>query len=299
MFQKQRRKSPLDDAKTETILVRVKSTRQAATVGTLLQAGSRDWRFNITASSTLVSSQIKAASLHQGLALLLRSGCIQVLPKTNRLDLTIMSSNVPSTEKHTIGASFQPIDSRHASDLNLPAQQAPLQPDAHHNNPSATSLPTPTPNTEVEHENYDPTSIDPFSPFYSHARASESRSRLHTRSSTVQDPIDLEKGRHTGVTISTVLSHGSAVPRDDNYNLPSREQRPRCQNKQSLLCRSEAKNAQGWWRNLSKRQRVLVHVLIALVFIGAVTGLGIGVSKAMGTGIWKTESASQPIGEET
>lgn len=38
---------------------------------------------------------------------------------------------------------------------------------------------------------------------------------------------------------------------------------------------------------MSKKRRIAVHVLIALLFVGAVTGLGLGVSKAMGTGIWK------------
>ncbi|KAI4226266.1 MAG: hypothetical protein L6R36_003307 [Xanthoria steineri] len=215
-----------------------------------------------------------------------------------------MSSTIPLTEKSTIGASVQSIGSRNTSDLDLPTQQAPFITNTHYN-PSATSLAAPTPNTEAD--TYDPTSTDPFSPFYCHARASESRPRVHhTRSSTAQDPIDLEKGHHTGVTISPVLSNGSAAAiHHDNENnnngtfQPAHQQKSRCQNKQSLLCRSEAKKARGWWRNLSKRQKMSVHLLIALVFVGAVTGLGIGVSKAMGTGIWKTDSASRPIGEET
>ncbi|CAO1596444.1 hypothetical protein XANCAGTX0491_000289 [Xanthoria calcicola] len=214
-----------------------------------------------------------------------------------------MSSTLPLTEKSAIGASVQSIGSRNTSDLELPTQQAPFITNTHYN-PSATSLAAPTPNTEAD--TYDPTSTDPFSPFYCHARASESRPRVHTRSSTAQDPIDLEKGHHTGVTISTVLSNGSAAPiHHDNENNNNGtfqlayQQKPRCQNEQSLLCRSEAKKARGWWRNLSKRQKMSVHLLIALVFVGAVTGLGIGVSKAMGTGIWKTDSASRPIGEET
>ena len=73
--------------------------------------------------------------------------------------------------------------------------------------------------------------------------------------------------------------------------------------KQSLLCKSEAKKSKGLrgcWRKMSKRQRVLVHMCIALLFVGAVTGLGIGVSKAMGTGVWKSSNrASQGIGEES
>ncbi|KAL8921633.1 MAG: hypothetical protein Q9172_003922 [Xanthocarpia lactea] len=208
-----------------------------------------------------------------------------------------MSSINPTTEKPTIGASVHPIATPGTSDLDLPTQKSPLHTNnthnTTHNNPSTTSLPAPTPNTEAE--TYDPTSTDPFSPFYSHARASESRSRVHIRSSTSQD-VDLEKGHPSGITISNVPSTVSAA--NNNILQHPSHQTSRCQNKQSLLCRSEAKNAQGWWRNLSKRQKVFVHMLIGLIFIGAVTGLGVGVSKAMGTGIWKTESASEPIGRD-
>ncbi|KAL8857248.1 MAG: hypothetical protein Q9178_006174 [Gyalolechia marmorata] len=209
-----------------------------------------------------------------------------------------MSFIDPTTEKPTIGASIHPIATPGTSDLDPLTQKSPLHTNTH-NNPSTTSLPAPTPNTEAE--TYDPTSTDPFSPFYSHARASESRSRVHIRSSTSQD-VDLEKGHPSGITISNVPSTVSAAANLNLNNTPSQQHPHRfskCHNKQSLLCRSEAKNAQGWWRNLSKRQKVLVHLLIGLIFIGAVTGLGVGVSKAMGTGIWKTESASEPIGRES
>ncbi|KAL8773160.1 MAG: hypothetical protein Q9209_001836 [Squamulea sp. 1 TL-2023] len=208
-----------------------------------------------------------------------------------------MASTIPSNEKPTIGASVHPIASPDTSNLSLPTQQSPHHHNTYNNNPSTISLPTPSPNTEAE--TYDPTSTNPFSPFYSHARASESRSRVHIRTSTADDPLDLEKGNQTGITISAVPSTASAAPPNNNNNSQHRSQLTKCQNKQSLLCRSEAKKAQGWWRNLSKRQKVLVHVLIALLFVGAVTGLGLGVSKAMGTGIWKTDSASRPIGEES
>ncbi|KAI4143477.1 MAG: hypothetical protein L6R39_004560, partial [Caloplaca ligustica] len=60
--------------------------------------------------------------------------------------------------------------------------------------------------------------------------------------------------------------------------------------KPSLLCKSSAKRTRGCWRNMSKTQRIMVQVIIALVFVGAVTGLGVGVSKAMGTGIWQSSN---------
>ncbi|KAI4250229.1 MAG: hypothetical protein L6R40_000402 [Gallowayella cf. fulva] len=198
-----------------------------------------------------------------------------------------MASSVPSADKPTMGASIQPITSPNTSNPNLPTQQAPP------NHPSTTPLLNTTSNTVTETETYDPTSTDPFSPFYCHTRASESKSRLHTRSSTAYDDHDLEKGLppHTGITIHSVPSTQSVA---NNPNKPQ----GKC--KQSLLCKSEAKKAQGWWRNLSKRQRSLVHVVIALLFVGAVTGLGVGVSKAMGTGVWKNSGeASKGIGQES
>ncbi|KAL8730031.1 MAG: hypothetical protein Q9166_004355 [cf. Caloplaca sp. 2 TL-2023] len=202
-----------------------------------------------------------------------------------------MSSTVVLTKptgKSAIGASVQPVSSPNTSNHNLPTPQPFLQSQTNdqNNNPSTTSLPAAIPNPEPE--TYDPTSINPFSPFYSHARASESRSRVHIRSSTTSDH-DLEKGYQTGITITTVPSKDPQQPT---------QEQSKC-NKQSLLCKSEAKKAQGWWRNLSKRQKLLVHCVIALIFVGAVTGLGVGVSKAMGTGIWKsTDSAGKPIGME-
>lgn len=48
---------------------------------------------------------------------------------------------------------------------------------------------------------------------------------------------------------------------------------------------------------MSKKQRMWVRVLVVLLFVGAVTGLGLGVSKAMGTGIWKEGGASAGLEE--
>ncbi|KAI4166806.1 MAG: hypothetical protein LQ343_007746 [Gyalolechia ehrenbergii] len=158
-------------------------------------------------------------------------------------------------------------------------------PTANHatSNPSMDApslLPTPNPS-----DDYDPTPTDPFSPFYSHARASESSRRLHPIPSNANEK-DLEKG----ITIHT-------NPVRSTQSLPSH---PNNTHKPSLLCKSEARNQRrGCFPNLTKKQRIAVHMLIALLFVGAVTGLGVGVSKAMGTGIWKGENAaSAGIGED-
>ncbi|KAJ4398730.1 hypothetical protein N0V85_006207 [Neurospora sp. IMI 360204] len=41
---------------------------------------------------------------------------------------------------------------------------------------------------------------------------------------------------------------------------------------------------------MSKRNRIIVKVMIGLLVIGAAVGVGFGVSKPLGAGIWKSES---------
>ncbi|KAL8938944.1 MAG: hypothetical protein Q9216_003630, partial [Gyalolechia sp. 2 TL-2023] len=106
-----------------------------------------------------------------------------------------------------------------------------------------SQLPTPNPS-----EYYDPTSTDPFSPFYSHARASESSRRLHPIPSSYanNEKGDLEKG----ITIHT-------NPVRSTQSLPSHPANN--SNKPSLLCKSEARNNQrrgGCFPGLSKNQRI-------------------------------------------
>lgn len=149
-------------------------------------------------------------------------------------------------------------------------------------NPSTDSLTRPNTATQ-QPSTYDPTSTDPFSPFYSHARASESSRRLQQQSShpNAHDQYDLEKA----LPVTVTETHKSTALSTNDPNKPS------------LLCQCSAKKTGGRWRNLSKKQRMWVRVLVVLLFVGAVTGLGLGVSKAMGTGIWTEGGASAGLEE--
>ncbi|KAK3402444.1 hypothetical protein B0T20DRAFT_449539 [Sordaria brevicollis] len=44
---------------------------------------------------------------------------------------------------------------------------------------------------------------------------------------------------------------------------------------------------------MSKRNRIIVKVMIGLLVIGLAVGVGFGVSKPLGAGIWKSESQNQ------
>ena len=48
---------------------------------------------------------------------------------------------------------------------------------------------------------------------------------------------------------------------------------------------------------LSPRMRFTIKVLLALFIVGAATGLGIGISKAAGVGVWKNQNSQTAIGE--
>ncbi len=53
------------------------------------------------------------------------------------------------------------------------------------------------------------------------------------------------------------------------------------------------------FKRMSKKQKFWVKVLIAIVIIGAITGLGVGITKAVGGGVFRTTSnSSAPIGDD-
>ncbi len=49
-------------------------------------------------------------------------------------------------------------------------------------------------------------------------------------------------------------------------------------------------------RKLNKRQKLWAKIIIALLIVGAAVGIGIGISKAVGAGVWKSTNEQAPIG---
>lgn len=48
-------------------------------------------------------------------------------------------------------------------------------------------------------------------------------------------------------------------------------------------------------KNLDKRTKIYVKLIIILIFVGGAIGLGIGISKAVGGGIWKTDHSTSSL----
>lgn len=51
-----------------------------------------------------------------------------------------------------------------------------------------------------------------------------------------------------------------------------------------------------WMSNLSKMQRLLIKFVIALVIVGAMVGIGVGISLRVGGGVYKDQNSTAKIG---
>ena len=147
---------------------------------------------------------------------------------------------------------------------------------------------------EPKKEDYDPTSHHPFSAFYSHptTRTSLEQARSQSKIHLAVYQHDLESGSR--ITQTETLPEGHLYHhKEDDKVWPCAEQLRKKQ-EEARLGHHRGCNP---FRRLSKKQKIVVHIIIALFLIGAITGLGIGISKAVGGGVFRTTNNSNaPIG---
>ena len=107
---------------------------------------------------------------------------------------------------------------------------------------------------------YDPTSTNPCSPFYAHptTRTSFEQQKNESRINIRIYEHDLESGSQV------------VVPMKREKNAW-----PKTVREKDLCCQKRSLNPM---RRLSKKQKMWVKVVIALVIIGAAVGLGIGIA---------------------
>lgn len=141
-------------------------------------------------------------------------------------------------------------------------------------------------------DDYPPSSDHPFSPFYSHPTTRTSLEQKKSESK-VRFQIyehDLEAGSR--VTQFTQPEPAQHCQRDDAV-WPSDKVRKQ----HEAMAKSKKHGLYSPFRHMSKKQKFWVKVLIAIVIIGAITGLGVGITKAVGGGVFRTSSnSSAPIG---
>ncbi|CAD6565331.1 MAG: hypothetical protein ASARMPREDX12_005774 [Alectoria sarmentosa] len=141
-------------------------------------------------------------------------------------------------------------------------------------------------------DDYPPSADHPFSPFYSHPTTRTSLEQKKSESK-VRFQIyehDLEAGsRVTQFTQPEPAQYGHT----DDAVWPSSKVRK----EHEAMMKSKRHNTYSPFKRMSKKQKFWVQLIIAIVIIGAITGLGVGITKAVGGGVFRTSNdSSAPIG---
>ena len=141
-------------------------------------------------------------------------------------------------------------------------------------------------------DDYPPSSDHPFSPFYSHptTRTSLEQKRSESKVRFQIYEHDIEAGsRVTQFTQPEPAQHSHT----DDTVWPSSKVRKQ----HEAMMKSKEHSSYSPFKRMSKKQKFCAQVLIAIVIIGAITGLGVGITKAVGGGVFRTSSnSSAPIG---
>lgn len=171
--------------------------------------------------------------------------------------------------------------------VNLNPKSASLAPPSFiTNNTSSSSLAPTFEQTSTPAGEYDATSSHPFSAFYSHPTTRTSLEQ-HLSESKVHIKVieqDLEAASPHFSSLETSRNHKECAV------WPCTKQ----MKKKSLMV--QRNKGCSPLRGLPKTQRLWVKILIALVVIGAAVGIGIGISKAVGGGVWKNVNSQGQIG---
>ncbi|KAF2112462.1 hypothetical protein BDV96DRAFT_163112 [Lophiotrema nucula] len=130
---------------------------------------------------------------------------------------------------------------------------------------------------------------NPFSAFYKHPEASRERQDRISAEGTQPTKSHLDVGVYerdleAGLPLSTATTQNPKVSVDGRVKectmWPSR---------QAMMDKKKmSKRARGCHllRNLSPKQRLWVKIVIAMIIVAAAVGLGVGISKAVGGGVW-------------
>ncbi|KAF1953986.1 hypothetical protein CC80DRAFT_568491 [Byssothecium circinans] len=133
-------------------------------------------------------------------------------------------------------------------------------------------------------------SSNPYSAFYKHPPARRSLDALQSKTHLHVSERDLEAA---SVPLSAATTQNPKVSVDGRVKectmWPSR---------QTILEKKKMSQRQkgcNLFRSLNSKQRLWAKILIAALVVAAAVGLGIGISKAVGGGVWKSKGQHQGI----
>ncbi|ORY11234.1 hypothetical protein BCR34DRAFT_484503 [Clohesyomyces aquaticus] len=136
-------------------------------------------------------------------------------------------------------------------------------------------------------------SSNPFSAFYKHPDARRSMDGTPQASKTHLDVAVYERDIEAGMPLSAATTQQPKVSVDGRVKectmWPSRQA--------MMEKKKQSKRAKGCnlFRSLNSKQRLWAKIIIALIIVGAAVGLGVGVSRAVGGGVWSGDGHSRQI----
>lgn len=275
--------------------LREDSLRQPRCTRTNTRPGSNTWQNRISPSpfgSHLISITIYLTSSLKGLPnhdVRISSNDAFGIPHLPTLIVLDSTTITPSTMSTVSEKPITGVEIIHPQVTTTPKIQRPLlsvqQPSDDGVSGQAITetvsrFPTPS-------EEYDPTSTHPFSAFYSHPTTRTSFEQLKHASKT-------HIAVYTHNLESGTLVRASSEPPTSNKECTVWPGKLQLQRKNLLM---EKRRGCSPWRNLTKKQKLWAQILIAFIIIGAAVGIGVGISKAVGGGVWKSNNSQTPIGD--
>jgi hypothetical protein len=137
-------------------------------------------------------------------------------------------------------------------------------------------------------------SSNPYSAFYKHPEARRSMDASSApQSKTHLDVHTMERDVEAGLPLSAATTQQPKSSVDGRVKectmWPSRQA--------VMDQRKTHKRARGCnlFKNLTSKQRLWVKIVIALIVVAAAVGLGVGISRAVGGGVWAGDGKSKEI----
>ncbi|KAF2708544.1 hypothetical protein K504DRAFT_284461 [Pleomassaria siparia CBS 279.74] len=159
-------------------------------------------------------------------------------------------------------------------------------PPSHESNISATSASIVEKETPID-------SANPFSAFYKHPQARRSMDGSMQQSKTLLDVNVHDRDLEAGMPLSTASTQQPKSSVDGRVKectmWPSR---------QAMIDKKKKhQRARGCnlFQGLSNKQRLWIKIFIALFVVAAAVGLGVGITRAVGGGVWSANGSSKPI----
>jgi hypothetical protein len=161
---------------------------------------------------------------------------------------------------------------------------------------NASTMTTAT--AEAVHKELSVDSSNPYSAFYKHpdARRSLDNDAL-TPTKTHLDINTYERDLESGVPLSAATTQQLAKTSVDGRVKEVKECTMWPSRQAVLDKRRQHKRRKGCnlFKGLTSKQRLWIKIIIAMLVVGAAVGLGVGISRAVGGGVWAGEGRSKEI----